>query len=617
MIFRSVLAGFALVSSVHAQPLERLAAIGDSLSDEYEEQNYGAYARNWVELLVDQRGVDFGPAAAGTWGEPRRTGYQDDWARYGADTTDAIANGQVAGVLDGAANRGVTHAVVFIGANNFGPGIDNTNTYNAIYNATWTAQQIADHIASSLDDIETIVAPLAAAGIRTVVANGFDFGATPTVKFLFPDPVKRDRVSAAITTFAEGIEEIARRHRLVLVDTLAAGRTVFGTNGAPRSTLLVGNVSIQLGQFGFSSGSTVAFVGDGVHPHTVIQGLVANLVITALDHHAGTCIGRFSEAELLAHNGLTYGGSDTLAAVLGPWSTYVRNFGPDRSVRFFGNGVAAPTLDRVTFPIDTPPSPADVGAGDLTLELWLRALPGSVSSTTACSTAGDSWINGNIVLDRDVFGAGDHGDYGLSLMQGGVVAFGVDNGTTGAGICGSTALDDGKWHHLAVTRRRNAGDGRPAGEIRLFVDGVEDATAVDGPDGDISYRDGRASGFPWDPFLVLGAEKHDAGAAFPSFAGWADELRISTALRYATNFTRPAAPFEADATTAGLWSFDEGAGTVVCDRSQAAAGPTDGEVRVGGNPAGPVFSLSTPFAPPLFADGFESGDTAAWSAAGP
>lgn len=603
--------------SAIGQGLGRLAAIGDSLSDEYEEQNYGAYARNWVELLVDQRGVDFGPAAAGTWGEPRRTGYEDDWARYGADTTDAILTGQVDGVLDGAANRGVTHAVVFIGANNFGPGIDNTNTYNVIYNATWTPQQIADHIASSLDDIETIVAPLAAAGLRTVVANGFDFGATPTVKFLFPDPVKRDRVSTALTTFAEGIEEIARRHQLVLVDTLTAGRTVFGTNAAPRSTLLVGNVGIQLGQLGFSSGSTVAFVGDGVHPHTVIQGLVANLVITALDHHTGTCIGRFSEAELLAHNGLTYGGSDTLAAVLGPWSDYVESFAPDRSLRFFGNGVAAPTFDRVTFPIDAPPSPADVGVGDFTLELWVRALPGSVSSTTTCSAAGDSWINGNIVLDRDVFGAGDNGDYGLSLMQGGVIAFGVDNGSSGAGICGTTPLDDGKWHHVAVTRRGNAGDGRPAGEIRLFVDGVEDATAVDGPDGDISYRDGRASGFPWDPFLVLGAEKHDAGAAFPSFAGWADELRISTALRYTTSFTRPAAPFETDATTVGLWSFDEGSGAVACDRSGAGGGPTNGEVRIGGNPAGPAGSLSTPFAPPLFADGFESGGPGEWSGVAP
>lgn len=609
MVIRAIVVSLAVSSSLFAQPLDRIAVIGDSLSDEYQEQNYRVYARNWVELLVDQRGVDFGPAAADTWGEPRRTGYEDNWARYGANTVDAIANGQLAGVLDGAVNRGVSHAVVFIGANNFGPGIGNTNAYDAIYNEVWSESQIANYIAASLDDIETIAAALASAGIRTVVTNGFDFGATPSVKSQFPDPAKRDRVSAALTTFAEGIETIAERYQLILVDTLAAGRVVFGTNAAPRSTLEVGNRTIQLEQFGSSSGSTVAFVGDGLHPHTVIQGLFANLVITALDHYAGTCIGRFSEAELLAHNGLSYGGTDTLAAVLGLWSSYVRAYAPGRSLRFFGNGVTAPTLDRVTFPIDAPPSPADVGAEDFTLELWIRALPGSVTSTTACTTAGDSWINGNIVVDRDVYGAGDNGDYGLSLMQGGVAAFGVDNGSTGTVICGQTPLDDGRWHHVAVTRRRNAGDGRPAGEIRLFVDGVEDATAVDGPDGDISYRDGRTTNFPWDPFLVLGAEKHDAGAAYPSFAGWVDELRISSTLRYTADFTRPSAPFETDAATVGLWSFDEGSGTLACDRSGASGGPTDGEVRIGGSPAGPLGSHSTPFGPLLFADGFESGGT--------
>jgi len=75
-------ASLALPAS--AQSIDRLGAIGDSLTDEYDDQNFGAYARNWLELLVEQRGVEVGPTAAqagqpgGTWGEPRRTGYQDN-----------------------------------------------------------------------------------------------------------------------------------------------------------------------------------------------------------------------------------------------------------------------------------------------------------------------------------------------------------------------------------------------------------------------------------------------------------------------------------------------------------------------------------------------------------
>lgn len=284
------------------------------------------------------------------------------------------------------------------------------------------------------------------------------------------------------------------------------------------------------------------------------------------------------------------------------------------SIRFFGYGVAAPTFDRATVALDAPARPADLGASDFTIEFWLRALPGDNGSTTACHPSADAWIVGNILLDRDIWGPGDFGDFGLSLMDG-KIAFGVHNGSAGATICGATAVDDGLWHHLAVTRRRFAGSGRPAGEIRLFLDGSEDAPALDGPDGDLSYRDGR-SGSTWDPFLVLGAEKHDAGAEYPSYRGWLDELRLSISLRYAGSFTPAARPFASDGATAALFSFDEGAGGQARDRSGAVGGPSHAQVRIGGGPPpGPEWSSDSPFLPFLFGDGLESGSLAAWSAA--
>src|SRR5262249_30920118 len=36
----------------------------------------------------------------------------------------------------------------------------------------------------------------------------------------------------------------------------------------------------------------------------------------------------FSEAQILQHAGLTYGGSDTLAALIGPYSNYVTSYAP-------------------------------------------------------------------------------------------------------------------------------------------------------------------------------------------------------------------------------------------------------------------------------------------------
>ena len=93
-----------------------------------------------------------------------------------------------------------------------------------------------------------------------------------------------------------------------------------------------------------------------------------------------------------------------------------------------------------------------------------------------------------------------------------------------------------------------------------------------------------------------------------------DRVRFSTTLRYAATFAPVRAPLAADAATAALWSFDEGSGTVVCDRSGAAGGPSDGERRVGGDPVGPLWVDETPFPDPLFADGFELGDASRWSA---
>lgn len=278
------------------------------------------------------------------------------------------------------------------------------------------------------------------------------------------------------------------------------------------------------------------------------------------------------------------------------------------SLRFFGNGVAAPDLDRVKIALDAPARPVDVGAGSFTVEFWLRALPGENNSTFACVGDSDNWINGNIVLDRDVFGPGDHGDWGVSIDSDGFLMFGVHNGTDGATTCGRTNIEDGLWHHVALSRRPSDG------LFSLWVDGVPESSTF-GPLGDISYRNGR-SGAPNDPFLVIGAEKHDAGPAYPSFSGWIDELRVSTVARYAGTFLPPSQPFLTDASTAAIYHFDEAAGTVLGDVSGAPGGPSSGVLHVGGTPAGPLWSTDTPFAL-IFADGFETGDTSAWTATVP
>jgi hypothetical protein len=166
----------------------------------------------------------------------------------------------------------------------------------------------------------------------------------------------------------------------------------------------------------------------------------------------------------------------------------------------------------------------------------------------------------------------------------GRIAFGVSVDASASTLCSTVGVNDGSWHHVAVTRNG------VTGAMAIFIDGAPSGSTT-GPAGDVSYRDARTTSFENDPFLVLGAEKHDAGPQYPSYRGLMDELRVSNAVRYTSSFARPLQLHVADALTVALYRFDEGSGTVLTD----VTGANHGTVQVGGSPSGPVWSADRPF----------------------
>lgn len=276
------------------------------------------------------------------------------------------------------------------------------------------------------------------------------------------------------------------------------------------------------------------------------------------------------------------------------------------SLRFHGNGVN--DIDRVKIRVN-PQVPADIGVGNFTIEFWMKALPGDYIpqrfeggglTGAICNTQdSESWINGDIILDRALWQNLSFGEFGLSMFPSGL-AFGVlRGGVGGAGICGSVAVNDAVWHHIAITRNGSTG------AITLYVDGALDAQGT-GPSGNISYDDNRAlSASPpvpstvdrpnVEPFLVIGAEKYSLGDRYPSFSGWLDELRLSNSVRYTgASFIPPTQPFSPDANTLALYHFDEGAGDTIGDVLLTSPG-----VRSfgsgGARPQGPEWSIDSPF----------------------
>jgi hypothetical protein len=272
------------------------------------------------------------------------------------------------------------------------------------------------------------------------------------------------------------------------------------------------------------------------------------------------------------------------------------------SLRFFGTGVNQ--LDRARFQIDdNVPGPntlsqADIGSGDFTVEFWVKGniAPGinDRPGRPAGSYNDYAWIEGHVVIDRDIDGASQR-DWGISL-RGGRVEFGTGAGDSGGfdhTLVGGTAVLDGTWRHVAVVRE--------AGTKSIYVDGVLDGSGFGGTH-DISFPDTgvtqatHCSGQSFGHYMVLGAEKHDydqfeepgcavpppGNVQYPSFNGWMDEVRI-------WNVARNPADIAADrmrifATLPGglvaYWRFEEGSGTTLADA-------------VPGNPSGTLIAGAT------------------------
>lgn len=324
---------FCLSSPAHAD-IGRLGAMGDSLSDEYGEETYGSYALNWTMQLKQYRSVTMGPTAeeagapGGTWGEPRREWYQSNWARSGATSATLLSQGQHTGLAGQVQGLGVTHAVVFIGANDFSPlGL---GAYFYIYNGLWGQQQIQNYINGRIANVAAALDAVVPTGVRLVLVNFPDYGVAPPVwqNFLYSNADKREKVSQVIRKVNEGLDELARQRRVPLADFNALGVAIFGTNFEHNEFLKIGNVDIQLYEADTPNHGNkfAAFVDDGVHPHTTLQGVITNVILEGFAQGFDAGVAQFSEEEILGHGGITYGGSDTLESRIGPYRDYIRNY---------------------------------------------------------------------------------------------------------------------------------------------------------------------------------------------------------------------------------------------------------------------------------------------------
>lgn len=282
-----------------ADPITGMGVAGDSLSDEYAYESYN-YATNWVEALAEQTGMNFGDS--GSFGEPRRTGYEFNWARVNANSATLLSQGQPFGLAQQIEAGEVSHVVLSIGPNDFQPN-PLGGAYSSIYNQRWTQAQINSYVDQVVGNITTAVERLDGTGAQIVVSNILDFGIAPFTKQYFSRAANRERVSTVINTVNSRLSQMAEDHNVVLVDLNGLAKQLLGTSSLSKSSWTIGGVKVTNTA---GTGPTNSFVSDKIHPHTLLQSQVANLFLHGFNVGYGTPVDLFTEREAVALEGLAY-----------------------------------------------------------------------------------------------------------------------------------------------------------------------------------------------------------------------------------------------------------------------------------------------------------------------
>jgi lysophospholipase L1-like esterase len=264
-----------------------VGVLGDSYSDEYRfYPPHRARARNWVEILAETRGLDFGPFTGSDRGAPRHAGYAYNWARSGATTDDAIAEGQHTGLADQVARGEVGLAWVFLGGNDLIEALRSDDPEAALPRAAERA----------IGNLDTILATLRAAdaSVPILVVTVPDVRELPE----FAGPLPRGQaaaVTAALLRFNEHIRALPRRDGHIFVADLflsqQAARLV-----APEGLTLAG---CRVSRLEPGDEYDRLFLADGRHAGTVAQALIARLFLATVNARLEAGIRPLSDREIV------------------------------------------------------------------------------------------------------------------------------------------------------------------------------------------------------------------------------------------------------------------------------------------------------------------------------
>ncbi len=287
-------------------PMLRIGFMGDSTIDEYRgsDNRGGSFANvtyNWMEQLVRRRFVYSGVFQ--NWPEPRRLGYEYNWARSASTAQSLLDEGQPQGLAAQVAAGEIDVVVMAVGDQDFAPY--NANGYAPIYNGTLTDAQVTAKVNGIIANYTTAVDTVLNARtphVPMVVTTIADFNLSPQVLTnpQFSDPVKRQRVEDALTATNDGIKAMAAERGLPVFDAPAFSLNLAAL--APTGLLTLDSVTIDLTRDGDNPHDGT--LSDHIHAGTVLEGMIANEYIRLINTLIDPDIPLLSNQEILGIAGL-------------------------------------------------------------------------------------------------------------------------------------------------------------------------------------------------------------------------------------------------------------------------------------------------------------------------
>jgi hypothetical protein len=287
------------------ETLQGIGVIGDSFYDEYRGSDhrgndYAQVTFNEIELLVKLRKLDFG--TWGDWGEPRRTGYEYNWARSGATSQTMIDQGQPTGLAEQIRSGKVNFVLIGIGANDFSPYY--LTGYSDIYSGKLNDQEVQAKVQKAVENVTLAVDTVQKAGAKHVALTMFtQWDLDPQLVEKYPDDKGRKRVAQAIDAVNQGIRTMADQKNVFLIDQNHFSLTLVLPKLVDHRYLNFSGERIDF----LTNGDEPhhSRLGDGQHVGTVMSGLVANYYFIDIINKAfGMQIPFLSDEEILTAAGL-------------------------------------------------------------------------------------------------------------------------------------------------------------------------------------------------------------------------------------------------------------------------------------------------------------------------